>query len=114
MVFSTPSDKRCQFRNMLTTWLLANSLSDSTRHKIQGTIQWYDSGAHGLLPPAYWFLNQDIRLVLGRDREIALWKQLGTPNWEDWFFMEETTGPARPYDYLSWDSLQQFLQPSRL
>ena len=28
--------------------------------------------------------------------------------------MEETTGPARPYDHLSWDSLQQFLQPFRL
>jgi len=74
--FFQPSDKRFQFRNMLTNWLLANALSDSTRHMIQGTIQWYDSGARRLLPSAYCFSNQDIRLVLGMDQDIALRKHL--------------------------------------
>ena len=50
--FFQPSDKRFQFRDMLTNLLLADSLPESTYTRIQGTIQWYDSGSHGLLPPA--------------------------------------------------------------
>jgi len=76
-------DRRFQFRQALTNWLLSDTLPDSTRAKIQGTIQWFDSGSRGLLSPQHWFSNNDIQYVLDTDWDVALWTQLGAPNWED-------------------------------
>ena len=71
-------DRRFQFRQALTNWLLSDTLPDSTRAKIQGTIQWFDSGSRGLLPPDHWFSNHDIQYVLDTEWDVALWTQLGT------------------------------------
>jgi len=109
-----PSDRRFQFRQASTNWLLLYTLPDSTRAKIQGTIQWFDSGSRGLLPPDHWFSNHDIQYVLDTDWDVALWTQLGAPNWEDWSFIESTTRTLQQHDHLPWSDLQQYLQPHRL
>ena len=71
------SDKCFQFRQALTNWLLADGLPATTPAKIQGTMRWYDNGSHGLLPPEYWFSNQDIQHLTNADWDVALWNQLG-------------------------------------
>ena len=95
-----PPDKRFQFRQALANWLLSDALPDSTRAKIQGTIRWFDSGSRGLLPPEHWFSDQDIHYVLDTEWDVALWTQLGAPNWKDWSLLESTTRTLQQHDHL--------------
>ena len=111
-------ERHSLFLQTLQFWLLAPHTPNSTRRKVEGTLDWiarqpdYLTGRHTSL----WFTIGDVLGVLPPPSQVTMWgepeKNSSLPGWVDWMILEGTS-ESGDREQLTIPALTTALQPDR-
>ena len=114
-------ERHSLFLQTLQSWLQAPLTPNSTRRKVEGTLDWiarqpdYLTGRHPTLASHHWFTIGDVLGVLPPPSQVTMWgepENSSLPGWADWMILEGSS-ESGDGEQLTIPALITALQPER-